>query len=253
MERYESTRWTGSSQAGAHYTSEVCGRYFRLSDRPEIVERLQVRHLAPQVPERLASYEVAPGTDQPVIRHVHASRVRELLPMRWGIVPSFAMNMAEFSGISTCNVRAEAVLHYQIWRKPFQIGRRCLVPAAGFFAWRVLHQQAKKPHRKPYAITVVNEKTFAFAGLWDACQDRQTGKWLQSFTIITTVANELVSQVHSRMPVVLQPTDYDEWLSEDAAPIHLLKPFPAQQMSMEVVSRKLSQNVNYPVELLNST
>lgn len=214
---------------------------------------MQARHLAPQLRERLASYEVAPATDQPVVRHTPASRVRELLPMRWGMVPSFAMNLAEFRGNSTCNVRAEAVLHYQIWSKPFQSGRRCLVPASGFFAWPIEDQQAKKSHRRPYAITVVDQKTFAFAGLWEAWQNRRTGQWLQSFTIITTSANDLVGKVHSRMPVLVQPTDYDEWLSEDSAPFHLLKPFPAEQMRMEVVTKKLSRNVNCAVGLLNST
>ena len=124
------------------------------------------------------------------------------------------MNMTKFCGNSTCNVRAEDVRNYQIWSKPFQSGRRCLVPASGFFAWAVQDQQAKKAHRLPYAVTVLEQETFAFAGLWDAWQNRQTGHWLQSFTIITTTANELVGQVHSRMPVLVKPTDYDEWLSE---------------------------------------
>ena len=155
---------------------------------------MQVRHLAPQVRERLASHEVAPATDQPVIRHMHSNQIRELLLMRWGMVPVFAMNMTEFRGNSTCNVRAEDVRNYQIWSKPFQSGRRCLVLASGFFAWAVQEQQAKKAHRLPYAITVLEQKTFAFAGLWDAWQNRQTGHWLQSFTIITTTANELVAR-----------------------------------------------------------
>ena len=108
-------------------------------------------------------------------------------------------------------------------------------------------------NKQPYAFTVRDQPTFAFAGLWDAWHDKQTGDWLQSFAILTTEPNELTGQVHNRMPVILHEKDYDEWLlREGPAPMHLLQSFSAEEMSMTTISKDVGNVRNDHPELLNS-
>jgi len=110
-------------------------------------------------------------------------------------------------GISTINARAETVATSRTYREPFK-KRRCLVPASGFYEWKRLDPKNKQS----FAFDLLNGKMMAFAGLWDAWKDPANGRWLQSYTIITTDANELMAPVHDRMPVILHPRNYDRWL-----------------------------------------
>jgi len=95
----------------------------------------------------------------------------------------------------------------------------------------------------------------AFAGLWDGWKDPANGNWLQSYTIITTGANELMAKVHDRMPVILHPSDYDRWLDRDSdpdrPPVDLLRPFPADEMEAFEVSKDVGNVKNNSPELLN--
>jgi putative SOS response-associated peptidase YedK len=86
--------------------------------------------------------------------------------------------------------------------------RRCLVPADGFYEWLRVDEKTKQP----YAFRMKDDAPFAFAGVWDGWKARD-GSWLQSYSIITTFANELAARVHNRnrMPVILHPIDYDRW------------------------------------------
>ena len=129
----------------------------------------------------------------------------------------------EIKGIST-NARAETVITSHSCREPFK-KRRYLVAASGFYEWKRLDPKNKQP----FAFDFVNGKMMAFAGLWDAWKDPTNGKWLQSYTIITTDANELMAIVHDRLPVILHP-DFDRWLDRDSdpsrPPLDLLRKFP---------------------------
>ena len=205
------------------------------------------------MPELLTSYNVAPTTFQPVIRNTRDGAVREMLLMRWGLVPFFAKSLADFKGFTTFNAKAESLAKSATWREPLQRGRRCLVPADGFYEWKKLASDTKKPVTQPFAFTVPEEPIFAFAGLWDAWHDREEDTWLQSFTIITTAPNELTSTVHTRMPAIMHQRDHDEWLlREGPPPVHLLKPFPAEEMDMQPVSKDVGNVRNDHADLLNS-
>jgi putative SOS response-associated peptidase YedK len=109
----------------------MCGRYYRRSDKQRIAEAF---HLG-QLPEGFVlpdwDYNVAPTTFQPVIRNAKKTGDRELVLMRWGMVPHFAKSLADFKGISTINAKAETLMNAAMWRVPFQ-RRRCLVPADAF-------------------------------------------------------------------------------------------------------------------------
>ena len=197
----------------------MCGRYYRRSDKQKIGDAFNISDLPSSLIISDADYNVAPTTFQPVIRNDRETGDRELVLMRWGLVPFFTKQLSDVKGISTINAKAENVEKSPTWRTPFQ-KRRCLVPASGYYEWKQLDAKTKQP----FAFRLRYEGPMAFAGLWDAWKD-PTGAWLQSFSIITTDANELTSEVHSRMPVILHPKDYSRWLERDSErpPVDLLR------------------------------
>jgi len=129
--------------------------------------------------------------------------------------------------ISTINARAEVIEKSRTWRTPFK-KHRCLVPADGFYEWARIDANTKQP----YAFSMRDGAPFAFAGLWDAWKDHM-GEWLQSFSIVTTEANELMSKVDTRMPVILHPKDYQRWLqrNDEQPPVDLLRPYSSEEVA----------------------
>jgi putative SOS response-associated peptidase YedK len=228
----------------------MCGRYYRRSDKQRITEAFKLAKL----PEGFVlpdwDYNVAPTTFQPVIRHNKQTAERELVLMRWGMVPHFATSLDDFKGLATINAKAENLMKNAMWHIPFQ-RRRCLIPADGFYEWKKLDEKTKQP----YAFSMRDNAQFAFAGLWDAWKDSAQNQWLQSFTIITTTPNELTAQVHNRMPAILHPDDYEEWLMRvdgESPPTNLLRPFPADEMSANEAHKDVGNVRNNHPELLNS-
>lgn len=227
----------------------MCGRYLRRSDKQRIATAF---HLS-EVPEGLVlpdwDYNVAPTSFQPVIRNDREGR-RELVLMRWGLVPRFAKSLADWKGVSTINAAAETLETRPIWRVPFA-RHRCLVPADGFYEWKQLPDKKKQP----FAFSMVEDRPFAFAGLWDAWRDPETQDWLQSFAIITTDPNELAARVHTRMPVILHPRDYERWLdreADQALPLDLLRPYEAEAMTIQPCNPAVGNVRNNGPELLQS-
>ena len=144
----------------------MCGRYYRKSDKQKIADHFHVHGELNSLVLDPANYNVAPSTFQPVIRNDKETGERELVLMRWGMVPHFAKSLADFKGFSTINTRAESIMKSAMWRVPFH-RRRCLVPAHGFYEWNKLDPKTKQP----YAFAMNNGEPFAFAGLWDAWKD----------------------------------------------------------------------------------
>jgi putative SOS response-associated peptidase YedK len=213
----------------------VCGRYYRRSDKQRIAEAFQLGEL----PEGFVlppDFNVAPTTFQPVIRAGKETGNRELVLMRWGMVPNYAKGLAQFKGFSTINAKAENLTTSGLWRVPFE-RRRCLIPADGFYEWKTLDAKTKQP----YAFALRDGQPFAFGGVWDAWKDADGG-WLQSFAIITTDPNELTARVHNRMPVIVKPTDYSRWLdrgSSEQPPVDLLRPYDAAAMEAHPVDPRV--------------
>lgn len=227
----------------------MCGRYVRRSDKQKIAEAFQAKNDVSSLAMPPHDYNIAPSTFQPVIRDSRDTGQREMVLMRWGLVPFFTKQLSDVKGISTINARAETVTMSPTWREPFK-KRRCLVPASGFYEWKKLDAKTKQPY-----FFSVDAPMFAFAGLWDAWKD-PAGGWLQSFSIVTTIANELMSSVHTRMPVILHQRDYDRWLSREVTeqpPTDLLRPFESEMMEMSPAN-PLVGNVrnNGPEMLVNS-
>lgn len=150
------------------------------------------------------------------------------------------------------NARSETAHTLPAFREAMK-HRRCLVPADGFYEWR-----RTGANKQPFIFEVNEGQLFAFAGLWEGWKD-PSGTWIKTCTILTTTPNAVTSAVHDRMPVILDPSDYDLWLDpgmKDTEGIsQLLKPFDAIAMSSHAVSSRVNHVVNddeacaSPVEL----
>ena len=138
----------------------MCGRYYRRSDKQRIAEAFHLGTLDDIPLEAAPSYNIAPSTMQPVVRQSRDSGEREMVAMRWGMVPHFAKSLAKFKGFSTINAKAETLLSRAIWRVPFQ-RRRCLILADGFYEWKQVDAKTKQP----YAFAMRSGEPFAFGGL----------------------------------------------------------------------------------------
>jgi putative SOS response-associated peptidase YedK len=200
----------------------MCGRYKRKSDKKRIAEAMSVDGHVFEEP--LADDEdIRPTSMQPIVRQNRDTGLRDLVLARWGFVPPW-QKPGEKPPPTTFNARSEGVEKAPMWQRAFE-RHRCLVPADAFFEWQKL-----RPRNNPkFAFTVNDRMPFAFAGLWSAWKDPANGYWLQSFTVLTTDANETMQSVHHRMPVILQPRDYGRWLSRDVSlqpPLDLLRPLP---------------------------
>jgi putative SOS response-associated peptidase YedK len=252
----------------------MCGRYLRRSDKQRIAEAFHVAKGLADLVLPPWDYNVAPTTFQPVIRAERETGQRELVLMRWGLIPYFAKDLKSFS-LSTINARAEAISTSATYRGAFE-RRRCLVPADGFYEWKKLPTETLFGHdptakslnkkqavaKQPYAFTLANGQPFAFAGLWDRWKDASDGT-LESFAIITTTPNELTATVHTRMPVILRQQDYDLWLAHvpvdkgaPPAPLleleALLRPYPAELMAAAEAHTDVGNVRNNHPGLLNS-
>jgi putative SOS response-associated peptidase YedK len=237
----------------------MCGRYATKRDKQKIAEHFHVKKVfaEPTAP----NFNIAPSTFQAIIRDDKEAPEREMVLARWGLVPFFAKSLSEWKGFSTINAKAETMQTSATWRSPFR-SRRCIVPADYFYEWKAL-DDSKKPKKQPYAISLKSGEPFAFAGLWDAWKEpKPSGEsvhtpdtWLQTFAIITTEANELMSQVHTRMPVILHERDWARWLDRtptDRLPIDLLRPYESDEMQMSACNPLVGNVRNNGPEMLNS-
>jgi len=184
-------------------------------------------------------YNIAPSQPVITIRQDAREPVRTLSTMRWGLIPSWAKDIG--IAYKTINARSETIATTPSFREPFK-SQRCLVPADGFYEW-----QRNGRTKQPYCFEVNGGEVFAFAGLWDRWRNPQ-GDVVESCTIMTTTPNSLVSDIHDRMPVILNPDDYDLWLDpgfRDVASVsEILRPFDAALMHRYPVSTRVNQVLN---------
>jgi putative SOS response-associated peptidase YedK len=175
----------------------------------------------------------------PVI--VRNEKRNELKTMRWGLVPSWAPDPS--MGQRMINARAETLLEKPSFKQLVST-RRCLVPADGFYEWR------REGNRKvPMWFYLNSRKPFAFPGLWDCWLDRDTGRQLYTFTIITTQANGLVRRIHDRMPVIYDGAMGKQWLDgpfggRTMALDLVLQPLPSERMEARAVSTLVNSPEN---------
>ncbi|MGH8897872.1 MAG: SOS response-associated peptidase [Egibacteraceae bacterium] len=188
----------------------VCGRFVAATDPEDIIRLFLVDDR--QAEDLRPSWNVAP-TDPVYAVAAHEGR-RVLVTLRWGLVPFWAKNPKVAA--RHINARAETVASKPTFAESFQ-RRRCLIPADGFYEW----QRHPDGARTPYFIHRVDGTTMAFAGLWASWHDPTDGARLRSCAIVTTQASGGIATLHERMPVVLDPSTFSDWLDRDADPAHL--------------------------------
>lgn len=176
----------------------MCGRY-NLRTPPdswaEIFELLSTPDWQPR-------YNIAPTQTVPIVR-LDVLKQREMALVRWGLVPSWADDLSISNKLF--NARSETASSKPAFRSAFK-SRRCLIPVDGFYEWQKTGRQ-----KQPMHITRDDGRTFAFAGLWERW-DRGAVP-VESCTILTTDANDLMRPIHDRMPVIIPPEDYERWLA----------------------------------------
>jgi putative SOS response-associated peptidase YedK len=215
----------------------MCGRFASKLTREQLYDLYGIgppeRSSAPADPKPL--YNIAPTQTVPTVR-LNPEERRELAPLRWGLIPSWSKDAK--IAYRTINARAETVATAPAFRAAFK-RRRCLVPASGFYEWKKLDDG-----KQPYFIGLRDGAPFAFAGLWERWDKGEAP--VETFTIITGEPNSLVAPIYDRMPVILDPDDYDAWLTaaDTAIPQALLQPFPAQLMIAYPVSKRVNNAKN---------
>jgi len=183
-------------------------------------------------------YNIAPPQDEVAIRVDEGQRRMVLL--NWGLIPFWAKDRK--IGYKTINARAETAHKTPSFRAAFR-SRRCLIPASGYFEW-----DKKAATKQPYFIHRADDNPIAFAGLWEHWEDQGGNEVVESCTILTTNAAEPVAQLHDRMPVILEPEDFDLWLDTQEGHIErlqeLLRPAAPGVLAMYPVSRYVNKAGN---------
>lgn len=222
----------------------MCGRVIQSSSplRLAIVDGLDVseRRLG-NIPRR---YNAAPSQELLVIRQNPKTGERSLDLIHWGLVPHWCTDPK--GGRKPINAKAESVAKLPTFKDAYA-KRRCIVPVDGFFEWRAI----KGARKQPYAIAMKDGSPFGLAGLWENWRNPRTSEWERSFAIITVPSNELLGQIHDRMPAILAPESYDRWLSPEPDPRDLLIAYPSEPMTMWPISTRVNSPDNDDPSLLD--
>jgi putative SOS response-associated peptidase YedK len=219
----------------------MCGRYTLIAS----AEAIRLLFEVPTFDERLVAprYNIAPT--QPIVIIRLGDKGRELIPVRWGLIPAWAKDPKDLPLM--INARAEGIAEKPAFRGAFRY-RRCLVPASGFYEW----QARGKGPKQPFAIRPGGDRLTAFAGLWETWHGAD-GSEIDTAAIVTTDANQLLLPIHDRMPVVIAPEDFEAWLSpatEPEAALALLQPAPEDLFACTPVSRRVNAVANDDAGLL---
>lgn len=210
----------------------MCGRFTLSHSGEAIAEAFELD----EVPRIDPHYNIAPTQPAPVIRVSADHPKRQFTYLYWGLIPSWAKDPK--IGARLINARAETVTEKPSFRAAFK-RRRCLVVADGFYEWR----RSKQGGKQPYYFYLDDHQPFGFAGLWEHWED-SAGNVVESCAILTTVANETLRPIHDRMPVIVDPKDYELWLDptvERGDRLQaILRPYANEAMKSHPVSSKVN-------------
>ncbi len=228
----------------------MCGRYTLCTPADQLIDRFDAEPTRPLKPR----YNCAPGQELPVITGDEPNRVQFF---EWGLTPHWA---DEQKGL--INARAETVQQKRSFADAYE-SRRCLVPVDGFYEWADAGDG-----KRPYRVAFEDNRPFAVAGLWERWEEptRQTGLGEfgsgdpadestrhETFTVLTTEPNDLISELHHRMAVMLPPERESEWLdSTPEAAAELLEPYPDDELTAYPVSERVNSPTNDDPSLIEA-
>jgi len=225
----------------------MCGRSSLTKTEKEIEARFNATFYSEEL-ERynpLPNFNVAPTHRMPIINNEEQDKIQLY---RWGLIPFWAKD--EKIGYKMINARVETLLEKSAFKNAVK-SRRCLVPMDGFYEWK---KEGKT--KTPYRITLPDTPIFTAAGLWENWKSN-TGEEVFSFTVITQPPNEMMKNIHDRMPAILHPDQEKLWLDNDLSPedaVSLIQPYPSDLMlAYKVDPRvgKVSENDAQLIEPIN--
>lgn len=211
----------------------MCGRYALTNTLDDEYVRIMRDALKAPPPEIKPNFNISPRQMAPVLRIVEGKHVWEEL--RWGFRPAWQKDKNR----APHNARAEGVFESGMF-KPSALGRRCLVPASGWYEWH-----GPKGSAQPYFIKHKEGSTLTFAGIWTTWYD-EDDKPEHSFAIVTTEANPMMERIHDRMPVILDEKDFEAWLDPEFQDVPLLKNLLQPYRHKDLVAYPVGIYVNRP-------
>ena len=215
----------------------MCGRFvfFELKDFIKLLHQYELPFVEAEEIDFSANYNIAPDTD--IVALLGDQSKYTLTLAHWGVIPHWAKEMPKVRPI---NARAETLAIKPYFRQMVH-RTHCIIPASGFYEWKQIGQSKKQP----YYIHRADGKPMAFAGLWDIWKADAIAAPIVSCTIITTDANREMKFVHDRMPVILEPEHWKEWLDADKPEAgELLQPAKDGALALFPVSTKVNNPKN---------
>ena len=191
-------------------------------------------------------YNGAPGLEYPLIVREPDMPGTRFMSARWGLIPRWMKDTK--GGPRPINAKSETVAEKPMFRAAYKT-RRALMPIDGFFEWKAIKGAKAK---QPFAIAMKSGEPFCLAAIWERWREPETGVEFKTFAILTCGPNEMMAEIHDRMPVIIGPEDYTRWLSDiEPDPHDLLKPYPAELMTMWPVSRRVNRPANDEPSILD--
>jgi len=225
----------------------MCGRFTVASGTDELVEDFYEKYGAQELVSDEPRYNVAPTQRVTALRQSASTGERKAEVFRWGLIPFWAKDAS--IGSRMINARSETVAEKPSFRHAYK-KRRCILPVTGFYEWK-----RDGRHKQPFYITPREGNFLPMAGLWETWNDREhEGEKVLSLTILTTSPNGVMEELHDRMPVILDPVDFDHWLDTtvppDEALAALMKPCPNVWLQTWPVSPLVNSPRNDSPELI---
>jgi len=226
----------------------MCGRFTLYSPAATIATLFDLEMSTVDTPPLPPRYNIAPTQPVAIVRVKPGNPEREWALTKWGFVPSWSKDPT--IGAKMINARSETVAEKPSFRAAFK-RRRCLVPTDGFYEWQKPPSGSTSKRKQPYYIGMADSQPFAVAGLWESWAGTD-GSVLETCTLLTTTPNALMEPIHNRMPVIIEPDEYDDWLGDgrDADRTyqdhlrHLMRPYPAERMQAYPVDTYVSNARN---------
>ncbi len=214
----------------------MCGRFTSKAKPKEIEKEFKIS--IPQDALFKPRYNIAPTQIIPAVLEQDGERI--INGLKWGLIPHWSKDDSFASKL--INARAETLSEKSSFRDAFK-KHRCIIPASGFYEWNKKSSGTKQP----FYFYLKGKEVFGFAGLWEEWLDKESGEQIETCTIITTEANKVLEPIHDRMPVILKPKNYEQWLDEKENDTDKLQKLLAPYPSAEMDSYKVSKSVNTPI------